>query len=236
MRVFFPGIVLYLTYWFPAARRSRMNAMFMIMATFRDVSGWSNWQWLFLLEAIPSAVLGIVTPACLPNDIRAAKWLTEDEKRVLEAHIQRDDAGKTHGPLAGVRADLRIWKMAPICFCCMVGLYGISFCLPTLVKATGAESALEVGMLTAVPYACAVASMFFVARSSDRTGERRWHFAIPAALAGIGLFVSTQMTGNVPVAMLALTVGTAGMLATMPVFWTIPAPFSRADRQRQPSA
>ncbi|WP_250453026.1 MFS transporter [Caballeronia sp. ATUFL_M2_KS44] len=236
---FFPGIVLYLTYWFPAVRRSRMNALFMIgipvagvvggplsgwiMSAFQGVGGWSNWQWLFVLEAIPSALLGVVTLICLPDSIAAATWLTEEEKRLLEANIQRDDAGKNHHAVSTVFSDLRIWKMAIIYFCCMMGLYGISFYLPTLVKATGVQSALEVGLLTAIPYACAVASMLFVARSSDRTGERRWHFAIPAALAGIGLFVSTQANTNVAVAMLALTVGTAGMLATMPVFWTYPS-------------
>ncbi|SAL56503.1 major facilitator transporter [Caballeronia terrestris] len=236
---FFPGIVLYLTYWFPAERRSRMNALFMmgipiagvvggplsgwIMNAFQGVGGWSNWQWLFLLEAIPSAILGVVTLFCLPNGIRAARWLTDDEKQVLEANIERDSAGKTHGSLAGVFTDARIWRMAAIYFCCMMGLYGISFYLPTLVKATGVKSALDVGLLSAIPYACAVASMFLVARSADRTGERRWHFAIPAVLAGAGLFASTQLTGNIPLAMIALTVGTAGMLATMPVFWTYPS-------------
>lgn len=235
---FFPGIVLYLTYWFPAVRRSRMNALFMIgipvagvvggplsgwiMPAFQGVGGWSDWQWLFVLEAIPSAVLGVVTLICLPDSIGAAKWLTEGEKRLLEANIQRDDAGQSHHSASTVFSDLRIGKMAVIYFCCMVGLYSISFYLPTLVKASGVQSALEVGLLTAIPYACAVASMLFVARSSDRTGERRWRFPIPAALAGIGLFVSTQANTNVAVAMLALTVGTAGMLATMPVFWTYP--------------
>ncbi|SAL24059.1 MFS transporter [Caballeronia telluris] len=236
---FFPGIVLYLTYWFPAKRRGRMNALFMIgipiagvvggpvsgwiMNAFQGVGGWSNWQWLFLLEAIPSAVLGVVTLCYLPNGIRAASWLSDEEKDVLAANIERDNTGKTHGTLAGVFADARIWKMAAIYFCCMMGLYGISFYLPTLVKATGVKNALDVGLLTAIPYLCAVASMFFVARSADRTGERRWHFAVPAVLAGAGLFASTQLTGNIPLAMVALTVGTAGMLATMPVFWTYPS-------------
>ncbi|KWR88657.1 MFS transporter [Cupriavidus sp. IDO] len=236
---FFPGIVLYLTYWFPAERRGRMNALFMmgipiagvvggplsgwIMAVLQGVGGWSNWQWLFLLEAIPSAVLGVVTLCCLPNGIRSANWLTDEEKHVLEVNVERDSAGKTHGSLAGVFTDARIWKMAVIYFCCMMGLYGISFYLPTLIKATGVRTALDVGLLTAIPYACAVASMFLVARSADRSGERRWHFAVPAVLAGAGLFASTQLTGNIPLAMVALTVGTAGMLATMPVFWTYPS-------------
>ncbi len=142
---------------------------------------------------------------------------------MLEVNIEGDSAGKTHGSLASVFTDARIWKMAVIYFCCMMGLYGISFYLPTLIKATGVRTALEVGLLTAIPYACAVASMFLVARSADRSGERRWHFAVPAVLAGAGLFASTQLTGNIPLAMVALTVGTAGMLATMPVFWTYPS-------------
>jgi MFS family permease len=127
---FFPGIVLYLTYWFPAERRGRMNALFMmgipiagvvggpvsgwIMNAFQGVGGWSNWQWLFLLEAIPSAVLGVVTLCYLPNGIRAASWLTDEEKDVLAANIERDNIGKTHGTLSGVFTDARVWKMAAI--------------------------------------------------------------------------------------------------------------------------
>jgi MFS family permease len=115
---FFPGIVLYLTYWFPAKRRSRMNALFMIgipvagvfggplsgwiMQSFNGVHGLSNWQWLFILEAIPSAVLGIVTLFCLPNGIRAAKWLTEEAKQLLEENIAHDGTGKAHPTLSSV--------------------------------------------------------------------------------------------------------------------------------------
>jgi MFS family permease len=113
--------------------------------------------------------------------------------------------------------------MAVIYFCCMMGLYGISFYLPTLIKASGVKSALDVGLLTAIPYACAVFSMLFVAKSADRTGERRWHFAIASLASAIGLYFSTVFGHNVPLAMLALSVGAAGMLATMPVFWTWPS-------------
>ncbi|MCP3719232.1 MFS transporter [Paraburkholderia sp. CNPSo 3281] len=172
---FFPGIVLYLTYWFPAARRSRMNALFMIgipiagvlggpfsgwiLSAFTGTNGWTGWQWLFLIEALPSLVLGVIT----------------------------------------------------------------LFYLPTLIKASGVKSALDVGLLTAIPYACAVFSMLFVAKSADRTGERRWHFAIASLASAIGLYFSTVFGHNVPLAMLALSVGAAGMLATMPVFWTWPS-------------
>ena len=236
---FFPGIVLYLTYWFPAARRSRMNALFMIgipiagvlggplsgwiLSAFTGANGWTGWQWLFLIEAVPSLVLGVITLFYLPNGIRAANWLSDDEKAVLERNIAQDQAGKGHASIGSVFANGRVWLMAVIYFCCMMGLYGISFYLPTLIKASGVKNALDVGLLTAIPYACAVFSMLFVAKSADRTGERRWHFAIASLASAIGLYLSTVFGNNVPLAMLALSVGAAGMLATMPVFWTWPS-------------
>ncbi len=236
---FFPGIVLYLTYWFPAARRSRMNALFMIgipvagvfggplsgwiIASFNDVGHLASWQWLFLIEAIPSVVLGVITLFYLPNSIRASAWLSEEEKTLLERNIAADGAGKTHDSIAAVFKDGRVWLMAVIYFCCMMGLYGISFYLPTLIKASGVKNALDVGLLTAIPYACAVISMISVARSADRAGERRWHFAFASLAGALGLFLSTVFGHNVPLAMVALSIGTAGMLATMPVFWAWPS-------------
>ncbi|QBQ99016.1 MFS transporter [Paraburkholderia pallida] len=236
---FFPGIVLYLTYWFPAARRSRMNALFMIgipvagvlggplsgwiLAAFDGRDGWASWQWLFFIEALPSFVLGVITLFYLPNSIRAATWLSNEERAVLEENIAQEQAGKGHASVASVFSNGRVWLMALIYFCCMMGLYGISFYLPTLIKASGVKSALDVGLLTAIPYACAVFSMLFVAKSADRRGERRWHFAIASLAAALGLYLSTVFGHNVPLAMLALSVGAAGMLATMPVFWAWPS-------------
>jgi D-galactonate transporter len=236
---FFPGIVLYLTYWYPAQRRSRMNALFMIgipvagvfggplsgwiMQSFNGVHGLSNWQWLFVLEAIPSAVLGVFTLFCLPNGIRAAKWLTEEAKQLLEENIAQDGTGKAHHSLSSVFANGKVWLMAAIYFCCMMGLYGVGFYLPTLIKNAGVKGALEVGLLTAIPYGCAVVAMLLIAKSSDRTGERRWHFAIASAMASLGLLLSTIYGSNVMIAMAALSLATAGLLATMPVFWTYPS-------------
>ena len=104
-----------------------------------------------------------------------------------------------------------------------MGLYGISFYLPTLVKASGVKDALDVGLLTAIPYTCGVIATLLVARSADRMRERRWHFAIASALGGLGLFLSTVYGNNVVLALMALSLGTAGMLSTMPVFWTYPS-------------
>lgn len=236
---FFPGIVLYLTYWFPASRRGRMNALFMIgipiagvvggplsgwiMNHFAGTNGWHGWQWLFLLEAIPSLILGVVTFFYLPNSIRASKWLADDEKKILEENIAKDGGENKSHSIASVFTNPKVWLMAAIYFCCMMGLYGISFYLPTLVKASGVKDALDVGLLTAIPYTCGVIATLLVARSADRMRERRWHFAIASALGGLGLFLSTVYGDNVVLALMALSLGTAGMLSTMPVFWTYPS-------------
>lgn len=236
---FFPGIVLYLTYWFPAQRRSRMNALFMIGIPFAGVvggplSGWilnamhgahgmAGWQWLFLIEALPSLVLGVVTLFYLPDSIRAASWLSNEEKQLLEENIAKENTGKVDHALSGVFGNPRVWLMAAIYFCCMMGLYGISFYLPTLIKAAGVKDAMDVGLLTAIPYGCAVIAMLAIAKSADRTRERRWHFTIASALGGLGLLLATIYGDNVALAMVALCLGTAGMLATMPVFWTYPS-------------
>lgn len=236
---FFPGIVLYLTYWFPAQRRSRMNALFMIGIPFAGVvggplSGWilnamhgahgmAGWQWLFLIEAVPSLVLGVVTIFYLPDSIRAASWLSNEEKQLLEENIAKENTGKVDHALSGVFGNPRVWLMAAIYFCCMMGLYGISFYLPTLIKAAGVKDAMDVGLLTAIPYGCAVIAMLGIAKSADRTRERRWHFTIASALGGLGLLLATIYGDNVALAVVALCLGTAGMLATMPVFWTYPS-------------
>lgn len=236
---FFPGIVLYLTYWFPAQRRSRMNALFMIGIPIAGVvggplSGWildamngfhglPGWQWLFLIEALPSLVLGIMTIFYLPNRIREASWLSKEEKQLLEENIAKDNSGKADHSLSGVFGNPRVWLMSAIYFCCMMGLYGVSFYLPTLIKAAGVKDALDVGLLTAIPYGFAVIAMLAIAKSADRTRERRWHFTVASALGGLGLLLATIYGDNVTLAMAALSLGTAGLLATMPVFWTYPS-------------
>ncbi|WP_422823217.1 MFS transporter [Variovorax ureilyticus] len=236
---FFPGIVLYLTYWFPSARRGRMNAFFMIgipvagviggplsgwiMQVFNGVHGLANWQWLFLLEALPSLVLGIAVLFLLPNGIRSAAWLDEREKLLLEANIAREAPASPDHSLKGVISNRRVWWLAAIYFCCMMGLYGVSFYLPTLIATSGVKDPLQVGLLTAVPYTAGIFAMILVARSSDRSKERRWHLALAAIAAAIGFYASTLHSGSVGLSLLTLSIATAGVLSMMPVFWTYPS-------------
>jgi D-galactonate transporter len=238
---FFPGIILYLTYWFPAARRARVVALFMtaialsgviggplsgwIMQSFAHVHGWAGWQWLFLLEGLPSMLVGIWVLFYLDDSIKAARWLTDDEKHLLTDRIARDAQGKAEASLGQVFANGRVWLMALIYFCLITGLYGVSFWLPQLIKATGVVDVFDVGLLTAVPYGPAAVAMVLASRSSDRSGERRWHIAGTAIAGAVGLLLSTVWSGNTALALGALTLATMGILACLSLFWTLPTAF-----------
>ncbi|HEY3049902.1 MAG TPA: MFS transporter [Polaromonas sp.] len=238
---FFPGIILYLTYWYPAARRARMTALFMsaialsgviggplsgwIMQSFAGMNDWKGWQWLFILEGLPSVLVGIATFFYLDDRIHHAKWLTSEEKALLERNIVAENASKQDLAIGAVFADPRVWLMSLIYFTFVMGLYGVSFWLPTIIKATGVKDALQIGLLTAIPYGSAVVAMILVSRSADRGRERRWHIAIPALLGAAGLVLSAVWGQNTVLAMTALTLATMGILTTLPLFWSLPTAF-----------
>ncbi|MCA3184297.1 MULTISPECIES: MFS transporter [unclassified Cupriavidus] len=238
---FFPGIILYLTYWYPASRRGRTTTFFMtaialsgviggplsgwIMQSFDGHNGWAGWQWMFLVEGIPSILVGIWVLLYLDDRIAHAKWLSPDEKALLERNIAAEDQHKEDPPVSQVLSSPRVWLMSGIYFSFVMGLYGVSFWLPTIIKQTGVKGALDVGLLTAIPYGCAVVGMILFAHSADRRGERRWHIAIPALLGALGLVLSVQWHGDTTMAMVALTLATIGILTTLPLFWSLPTAF-----------
>jgi D-galactonate transporter len=235
---FFPGIILYLTYWYPAHRRARMVAVFMsgvavagvvggplsgwIMKTFAGVNGWSGWQWLFLLEGLPSVLIGVWTLFYLDDGIRAARWLSEDDKQVLEREIAADVQQQHHMPLSQLFRSGRVWLLALVYFLCVMGLYGVSFWLPQLIKNSGVTDLFDIGLLSAVPYGVAAVVMVLAARHSDGSGERRWHTAGAALAGALGLVAATIYSDNTVIALVALSVATAGILSTFPIFWSLP--------------
>ncbi|GAC1316726.1 MAG: MFS transporter [Collimonas sp.] len=238
---FFPGVILYLTYWYPAHRRGKMTALFMtgvpisgviggplsgwIMKAMPGVHGLAGWQWMFILEAIPSLVLGVVVIFYLQDRIRGADWLSEEEKLLLESQIRAESSQKTEGSLGQMFANPRVWLMALIYFCFVMGLYGVSFWLPTIIKTTGVTDTFNIGMLTAIPYATAAVAMILIGHSADTRRERRWHVAIPALLGSIGLILSTVYDHNTLLAMSALTLATIGIITVLPLFWSLPTAF-----------
>ncbi|MGF6923224.1 MFS transporter [Paraburkholderia sp. 40] len=235
---FFPGIILYLTYWYPAHRRGRMTTWFMtaialsgviggpvsgyILKNFNGVNGWHGWQWLFLLEGVPSVLVGIIVFVMLDDRISKAKWLTREEQQLLESQVSAEEATKHDMPIRQVLTSGRVLMLSLTYFSFVMGLYGVSFWLPTIIKSTGVTDAFLIGLLSAVPFAAAVAAMVFVARSADRSRERRWHIALPAFLGAVGLVLSVVWTHNTLLAMTGLTLATMGILTTLPLFWSLP--------------
>ncbi|KVC79748.1 MFS transporter [Burkholderia ubonensis] len=238
---FFPGVILYLTYWYPAHRRGRMTTFFMtavalsgviggpisgfILKTFDGLSGWHGWQWLFLLEGTPSVLVGVLVFFALDDRIAKANWLTDEEKALLARNIDAEEARKEDPSLGAVMSSPRVWLMALIYFSFVMGLYGVGFWLPTIIKATGVADSFAIGLLSAVPYAAAVVAMILIARSADKHRERRWHLAIPAALGALGLVLSVVWAHETALAMLGLTLATMGTLTTLPLFWSLPTAF-----------
>ncbi len=234
----FPGVILYLTYWYPARRRANILALFITGIPIAGVvgaplSGWimnsvsgahnlAGWQWLFLIEAIPSLVMGIVVLLFLDNNVESARWLSANEKALLARNLADDRQGvRSHRTRDGF-TNPRVWLMCMLYFFNMMGLYGVGFYLPTLIRNTGVSNPLSVGLLTALPYAVAVVAMLLVSRHSDAHRERRWHITIPALAGTLGWIASAVFMHEAVLATIALTVATAAVLVTMTQFWVLP--------------
>ncbi|AIY43171.1 Nitrate/nitrite transporter [Collimonas arenae] len=239
---FYPGIILYLTYWFPSHRRAKVVATFMaaipvsgifgnplsgwIMQAFHGSSGWHGWQWMFMIEAVPAILVGIAVFFVMDNSIRKAKWLTEAEKDYLEAEIRADQKDKqSPKSTAAVFKDIRIWHMCLIYFCIVMGQYGLTFWLPTLVKASGVVGDLKIGLISAIPFICAVFAMILIGRRSDRMRERRWHLIVPSLLGAVGFIVSAIAADNTVIAIAFLSLAAMGVLTCSPLFWSLPTAF-----------
>ncbi|MEX3969951.1 MFS transporter [Paraburkholderia caribensis] len=235
---FFPGVILYLTYWYPARRRSQIIALFMTAIPISGVlgglvSGWimssldrhhglSGWQWLFIVESIPSLLVGIAALLYLDDGIEAAKWLTPKQKAFLRSQLAQDNAQKSKQSIAATFTNGRVWLLALVYFGSSMGQYGFGFWLPTIIRQTGVASALQISLLSAIPYAFGVVAMLWVGRSADKRRERRFHFAVPAALGAVGLLGCGLYSDNTILSLTALTIACVGLSCLAPVFWAIP--------------
>jgi D-galactonate transporter len=239
---FFPGIILYLTYWYPAQRRTRIISIFMaamplagilggpvsgwILDSFHQVNGLAGWRWLFFLEALPAVILGVMAFFWLDDGIRKAKWLSENEKLVLERNIQAEDKHKVaHASLRLLFKDIRVWMMGLVYFCLVMGQYGITLWLPTLVKGAGISGNFKIGMVTAIPYVAAAIAMIFFGFRSDATRKRRRYLIIPLLLGAVGFMGSVYFENNTVLAITALTVAAIGAVSAAPLFWPLPTAF-----------
>ena len=232
---FFPGIIFYLTRWFPARERARTMAAFMTatlvagviggpvsgaLLTLNGAGGLAGWQWLFLVEGIPAIVLGIIVLRTMTERPEDALWLTALQRAALVRGLESDSgAGQDEHAGAALR-DGRTWLLAIVYFTIPVTLYGIGFWLPQMLKAASGANEFVVGLLVAIPYASGAVAMIIVGRRSDRTGERRMHVLVPALVSATGLVLSTLGSG-VAWSVMTLSIAMLGLASMFGPFWAL---------------
>ena len=239
---FLPGIIYYLSDWYPAAQRAKAVGWFMaaiplsiviggplagLLLELDGIGGLRGWQWLFLVEGLPAIVLGFVVLAYLTDRPQDAHWLSAEEKEWLGARIREEQtqAREKHGvSVLQAMVHPTVWKLALIMFTCQTGSYGLSLWMPQIVKQLSGLGNLEVGLITALPYLAAALGMVLIGASSDRSGERFRHIAIPCAVAAAGFVACAFISSPVP-ALIALTVAAVGDLGSRGPFWALPGRF-----------
>ncbi|HEY0219906.1 MAG TPA: MFS transporter [Afipia sp.] len=238
---FFPGIILYLSYWFPARNRAAVTAVFMAAAPLstalgspvsgallemHGLMGLAGWQWMFIIEAIPALILGVVVLFFLTDRPEKATWLKDAERKWLVDTMNAEKAAKagvaSHSLWRGL-ADVRVLALSLVYFGTSAGLYTLGIWAPQIIKAFGLTS-LQIGFLNAIPAVIAVLAMVLWARHSDRTNERTWHVVIACLFAAVGLILAGVATSVVAV-LAALTIVNVGVSCSKPPLWSMPTLF-----------
>lgn len=237
-----PGLLLYLTYWFPSYRRARMTVLWfiaipisgmiggplsgLIMDRMSGVHGWFGWQWMFVIEAIPTVIVGLLVLAVLKDSVQDANWLTQDEKNLVKQELAQDNQHKEgHASVKEFIADKRLWLLAGIYFCVVMGQYAITFWLPTLIRNSGISDNWHIGLLTSLPYMCAIVVMILAGRSGDHFQERRWHLIIPMCAGALALTFATLFASNLTLSLICLCIAASGVLTASSLFWMLPTNF-----------
>jgi ACS family tartrate transporter-like MFS transporter len=238
---FFPGIIFYLTHWFPSHERARAVSLFMTATQIAGVVGgplsgvllamngaWhlAGWQWLFLAEGIPAVALGVAAAKYLPDAPRHAPWLNDSERNVLAARLtlERESRPAAHHTLRAALSNRTVWLLALLYFTIVFGHYGIALWLPQILKGFGGMSDVRVGMLSSLPFLTAAIVMVIVAKHSDSREERRWHLALSAFSGAIALAASAVARSPLT-SLLTISIAAAGVSSTAGPFWTLPAGF-----------
>lgn len=234
----YPGMILYMTYWFPSATRARFIALFLAAVPLSNVigapiSGWllgiegwgfKGWQWMLLLEGIPSLLCGLATLWVLPDGPQHAKFLSGDDKRIIAARLAAEPPGALHGFVEMLK-DARIWILMIPDFSIVIGLYGLNLWQPQMIKGMG-YSNIETGFIVALPYLLAMGAMVALGWSSDRSGERAGHVAFGAFAGAAGMLGAVLFTHH-GLVIACLCVACCGIYAALAVFWTLPSALLR---------
>ncbi|MGF6754225.1 MFS transporter [Paraburkholderia sp. GAS42] len=246
---FFPGIILYLTYWYPSQRRGRVTGLFLfgmpitgvlggplsgtIMSGMEGLGGMHGWQWLFLVEGLPTVLLGFVLYRMLPNGPARAPWLNDAEKVLVQSILDADHLGEPkaghHGRLAAALADPKTYVLAFVYFCCACAVYTLTFWLPTMIKGLGIAPIATIGWYTAVPYIFGALGVLIISRSSDRFKERRWHVGGTLVFGAVALASTSFLGAAVIPVMVLLCVASFFIFGGGSLFWSIPPTYLGRD-------
>ena len=242
---FVPGVLYYTNTWFPAKLQSRMYSIFLmalpisimlgaplsggILQSMQGVGGLKGWQWLFVLEGLPSVVLGIAILVLLKNKPRDVSWLTDDEKTFVEWNVAREARTKVHRLSDALRSKgIHILIVMMILF--NTAFYGLTLWMPTVFRKAGITNDFHVGVYTAIPFGVAAFVMYFNARRAERTGRQRMHGTVAVLIASAGLFLATYAHDKFWFALAMLTLAASGILALMPIYWALPGVFLQDRR------
>jgi ACS family tartrate transporter-like MFS transporter len=234
----YPGMILYMTYWFPQATRGRFIALFLAAVPLASVIGaplsgflldvrglgLSGWQWLLILEGMPSVLLGIGVLWLLPDRPATAQWLSDEEKAIVISRLAAEPKGEIHG-FWELLKDKRIWILIIPDFSIVIGLYGLGLWMPQIISSMGFTH-LQTGFLVALPYLLAMGAMVLVGASSDRRGERVFHVAGSALVAALGL-VGAALFASPALVVASFCLASMGIYSALAVFWTLPTAILR---------
>jgi ACS family tartrate transporter-like MFS transporter len=239
---FFPGMIYYISLWFPARERARATAIFILglpisvllgaplstaLLSLDGIAGFEGWQWLFVIEGLPAVLLGLVVLRYMTDRPADADWLPASQREWLVAKIAQEQAAtatRHRGSPLQTLKDPKVLTLAGAFLCNVVPIYGITMWLPLIVKSAGDLSNFEVGLITTLPYICAAIAMVVNARHSDRTGERKLHILLGALLGACG-FVLAAVATSPYLGLAGICIGAIGIWAANTVFWTLPATF-----------
>ena len=239
---FFPGVLLYLTYWYPNARRGRIIALFMsataiagilagplsggIMKYMDGMNGWAGWQWLFLVQGLPATLLGIVAYVYLQDKPEDARWLNNAEKSIVRGQLDQDQqAAASHGSFWQLLRDPKVYVMSFIYFLLLGAAYAIIFWVPTVIRSWGVTDMLQIGLYAANPNLIGAVAMVLVARHSDKKMERRWHLIACVLVASVGMLLTVMAKGNLALSLACLSLAVVGVASGTPIFFTIPTAY-----------
>jgi sugar phosphate permease len=237
-----PGVVFYLTLWYPEARLARVTALFLsgsvmagllgspvsgvVLDAMAGVHGLRGWQWLFLVEGLPSILLGVVSLFLLPDGPQSAHWLSEAERRQVSAGLSAG-RNRSHGGFGAALRDSNVYAIAFAWFTVICGTYAVSFWMPMMLRSAGAHAASSIGLWSIIPYGVGAMGMILLSRHSDRTLERRWHAASCALASAAALALLPVVGNNFPLTLVALTVATVSVFSCGATIWMRDARQSR---------